>query len=171
MMDHPNIAAVLDLWRRTRPEGARLNVFSVEGFPLAVEEARRALSNWPELAEPAEALLEAWPEATPGFHRVDLPGFDAVLDLAVGDVGWALDQWSGTADAWFLDGFSPAKNPELWSDSLMAEVGAHTNLHGSFATYTAAGAVRRALQAAGFQVDRLPGHGRKRHMTVGTRQT
>ncbi|WP_224761029.1 tRNA (5-methylaminomethyl-2-thiouridine)(34)-methyltransferase MnmD [Brevundimonas aurantiaca] len=157
-----NIAAVLDLWRRTRPEGARLNVFSVEGFPLTVEEARRALSNWPELAEPAEALLEAWPEATPGFHRVDLPGFDAVLDLAVGDVGWALDQWSGTADAWFLDGFSPALNPDMWSPQVLDRIAERSAPDARLATFTVAGAVRRGLSERGFVVDKRPGHGRKR---------
>ncbi len=73
----------------------------------------------------------------------------------------------GRADAWFLDGFAPARNPELWEPALMAEVARHTAPGGSFATYTAAGAVRRALADAGFAVERLPGHGRKRHMSRG----
>lgn len=73
----------------------------------------------------------------------------------------------GCADAWFLDGFSPAKNPELWSPALMHEVARHTAPGGTFATYTAAGDVRRALTAAGFAVSREPGFGRKRHMTTG----
>ena len=78
-----------------------------------------------------------------------------------------LPRWAGRADAWFLDGFSPAKNPELWGEGLMREVAAHTAPGGSFATYTAAGAVRRALQAAGFQVERVPGYGTKRNMSRG----
>ena len=69
------------------------------------------------------------------------------------------------ADAWFLDGFSPAKNPELWQDDLLGEVARHTAAGGSAATYTAAGFVRRGLEAAGFEVTRTPGFGRKRHMT------
>ena len=73
------------------------------------------------------------------------------------------------ADAWYLDGFSPAKNPELWSPGLLAEVARHTNPTGTFATYTAAGHVRRALAAAGFTVARQPGHGTKRHMSTGYR--
>jgi len=85
----------------------------------------------------------------------------------VGDAGVTLPAWDGVAEAWFLDGFSPAKNPELWSDDLMAEVAAHTAPGGTFATYTAAGHVRRALEAAGFAVERRAGHGRKRHMTAG----
>ncbi|MEJ1993565.1 MAG: MnmC family methyltransferase, partial [Maritimibacter sp.] len=72
----------------------------------------------------------------------------------------------GQADAWFLDGFSPAKNPELWNETLMQAVGTHTAPDGTAATYTAAGFVRRGLEAAGFTVTRQPGFGRKRHMTV-----
>jgi tRNA U34 5-methylaminomethyl-2-thiouridine-forming methyltransferase MnmC len=87
----------------------------------------------------------------------------------MGDARQTLPLWQGRADAWFLDGFSPAKNPELWSDELMTEVAQHTAPGGSFATYTAAGHVRRALQSAGFDVQRLPGHGKKRHMTAGNR--
>ena len=71
------------------------------------------------------------------------------------------------ADAWFLDGFSPAKNPELWEPSLMQAVALHTKTGGTIATYTAAGHVRRALQGAGFEVERVAGFGRKRHMTIG----
>lgn len=157
-----NIAALLDLWRRTRPENGRLHIFSVEGFPLTADEARRALGAWPDLAEAALALIEAWPERTPGFHRVDLPGFHAVLDVAVGDVDWALDQWSGSADAWFLDGFSPALNPGMWSETVMDRIAARSAPGARVATFTVAGAVRRGLSERGFVVEKKPGHGRKR---------
>ncbi|MEH6664164.1 MAG: tRNA (5-methylaminomethyl-2-thiouridine)(34)-methyltransferase MnmD, partial [Brevundimonas sp.] len=102
-----NIAALLHLWRESRAPG-RLHVFSIEGFPVSREDAGRALVAWPGIGDAARALLDRWPAATPGFHRIDLPGWNATLDLAVGDAAWALDQWSGAADAWFLDGFSPA---------------------------------------------------------------
>ena len=157
-----NIAALLDLWRRTRPEGGRLHIFSIEGFPLCAEEARRALSNWPDLAEAAHALTEAWPDRTPGFHRVELPQFHAVLDLAVGDAAWALDQWSGQADAWFLDGFSPALNPGMWSSEVMDGIAVRSAPDARLATFTVAGAVRRGLAERGFVVEKKPGHGRKR---------
>ncbi len=85
----------------------------------------------------------------------------------MGDARQTLPAWGGVADAWYLDGFSPAKNPELWSDEMMLAVGAHTVAGGTCATYTAAGHVRRALTAAGFAVERVAGHGTKRHMTVG----
>jgi tRNA U34 5-methylaminomethyl-2-thiouridine-forming methyltransferase MnmC len=92
---------------------------------------------------------------------------DIEMRLVVGDARQTLPLWQVKADAWFLDGFSPAKNPELWGADLMAEVARHTASGGSFATYTAAGDVRRALVAAGFDVTRRPGYGRKRHMTTG----
>ncbi|MEJ8404614.1 FAD-dependent 5-carboxymethylaminomethyl-2-thiouridine(34) oxidoreductase MnmC [Brevundimonas vesicularis] len=157
-----NIAALLDLWRRTRPEGGRLHIFSVEGFPLTAVEAARALGAWPELAEATEALIANWPAATQGFHRVDLPGFNAVLDVGVGDAAWALEQWSGSADAWFLDGFSPALNPGMWSPEVMALIAKRSAPGARLATFTVAGAVRRGLAEQGFVVEKRPGHGRKR---------
>ncbi len=157
-----NIAALLELWRRARPEGGRLHIFSIEGFPLTAAEAARALGAWPELAEATEALITNWPAATPGFHRVDLPGFDAVLDVGVGDAAWALEQWSGTADAWFLDGFSPALNPGMWSPEVMALIAKRSAPGARLATFTVAGAVRRGLAEQGFVVEKRPGHGRKR---------
>lgn len=160
-----NLLAVQILWAEMGAPG-QLHYTSFEAFPMDAAEIARALDHFPEARAVARPFLAQWAE---GRRRLDLPGI--VAEVVIGDARDTLPRWPGRADAWFLDGFSPAKNPELWSDSLMAEVGAHTNLHGSFATYTAAGGVRRALQAAGFQVDRLPGHGRKRHMTAGTRQT
>ncbi|MDP3369305.1 MAG: tRNA (5-methylaminomethyl-2-thiouridine)(34)-methyltransferase MnmD, partial [Brevundimonas sp.] len=157
-----NIAALLDLWRRTRPAGGRLSVFSVEGFPLDRDEAARALATWPEIGEAARALLDAWPAATPGFHRLDLPGFDATLDLAVGDVAPALSQWTGRADAWFLDGFAPSTNPAMWSDAVLDGITARSAPGARVATFTVAGAVRRGLAGRGFTVDKRSGHGRKR---------
>lgn len=157
-----NIAAALDLWHRTRPAGARLTLFSIEAFPLTVSQARRALSRWPGIADVTEPLLAAWPPAVPGFHRVDLPGLDATLDLAVGEVDWALAQWSGGADAWFLDGFSPATNPAMWSDAVMDAIASRSAPDARIATFTVAGDVRRRLAARGFTVEKKPGHGRKR---------
>ena len=157
-----NIATLLDLWRREGPSGGHLNVFSIEGFPLTRAEAGRALEAWPELAEAAQALLAVWPETTPGFHRLDLPGFNATLDLAVGDVAWALSQWRGEADAWFLDGFAPSTNPDMWSDAVLDGIAARSAPGARVATFTVAGAVRRGLAERGFAVDKRPGHGRKR---------
>lgn len=159
-----NLLAVQILWAQMGAPGT-LHFTSFEAFPMEAADIARALDHFPEARAVAEPFLAQW---AAGVTRLALPGITA--EVVLGDARVTLPGWAGQADAWFLDGFSPAKNPELWSDDLMAEVAAHTKLHGSFATYSAAGGVRRALQAAGFQVDRLPGHGRKRHMTAGTRQ-
>lgn len=157
-----NVLALLDLWRRERPPGGRLHVFSIEGFPMQAAEARRALSAWPELADLADLLLSRWPDWTPGFHRIDLAEVGAVLDVAIGDAAWALGQWQGRADAWFLDGFSPALNPEMWSEAVLDGIAARSAPGARLATFTVAGAVRRGLAERGFTVEKRPGHGRKR---------
>ena len=157
-----NIAALLMMWRETRPPGAVLNVFTIEAHPLTREDAARALGRWPEIAPAAEAMLAAWPGGAPGFHRLQPAGFDAVIDLAVLPVEEALAAWTGHADAWFLDGFSPALNPAMWSDAVMAAVASRSAPGARAATFTVAGGVRRGLAAAGFAVDKRPGFGRKR---------
>ncbi|MFC7377877.1 tRNA (5-methylaminomethyl-2-thiouridine)(34)-methyltransferase MnmD [Brevundimonas sp. GCM10030266] len=157
-----NIAALLDLWRRTRPAGGHLHIASVEGFPLTRDEAARALSAWPEIADAVQALLVAWPAPTPGLHRMDLPGFHATLDLMIGGVEEVLEQWSGQADAWFLDGFAPSTNPGMWSDAVMDLIAARSAPGARVATFTVAGVVRRGLSGRGFTVAKMPGHGLKR---------
>ncbi len=157
-----NIAALLDLWRREGPADGRLQVFTVEGYPLTADEARRALEAWSELTDVVEALLAQWPDGTPGFHRIDLPAIRATVDVAIGEVEWALDQWTGRADAWFLDGFAPSTNPDMWSDAVMDRIAERSTPDARVATFTVAGAVRRALAERGFTVKKMPGHGRKR---------
>ncbi len=133
-----------------------------EAFPMMAPDIARALQAFPETAPLAPEFLRQW-QAGP---RITLPG-GLRAEIIMGDVRDTLRLWTGRADAWYLDGFSPAKNPEMWEPALMAEVAAHTAPGGTFATYTAAGAVRRSLQAAGFVVERRQGFGTKRHMTVG----
>jgi tRNA 5-methylaminomethyl-2-thiouridine biosynthesis bifunctional protein len=157
-----NILALLELWRRRRPEGARLRVFSVEAHPLTASEAGRALALWPEVADLAALLVARWPGRARGFHRIDLPEADAVLDVAVMEAAEALDAWSGQADAWFLDGFAPARNPAMWRDEVLAGVAARSAPDARAATFTVAGGVRRGLAAQGFSVEKRPGFGRKR---------
>ncbi len=152
-----NLLAAWKLWE----EGGMTSVLrftSFEAFPMDKGEMAKALAVWPELAEYAERLLAGGMQM-----RTDT----LELDVIVGDARETLPQWKGRADAWFLDGFSPAKNPELWSPEIMKAVGQHTAPSGTFATYTAAGHVRRALIDAGFKVTRPRGHGNKRHMSAG----
>ena len=154
-----NLLAALQAWRRARAPGT-LHFTSFEAFPMAPEDMLRAQAAFPEVADIAAELAPFWGK---GATRFSLP--DLAFALIEGDARETLPRWGGKADAWFLDGFSPAKNPELWDEALMAEVGAHTARDGAAATYTAAGFVRRGLEAAGFTVTRAPGFGRKRHMT------
>ena len=142
--------------------GAALHYTSFEAFPLAAPDIARALTAFPEALAVAGPFLQAWET---GATRFTLGRIG--VEVVVGDARATLSQWHGLADAWYLDGFSPARNPELWSDAILADVARHTAPGGTFATYTAAGHVRRGLTAAGFQVERLPGHGTKRHMTRG----
>lgn len=155
-----NLLAALKLWRETGQQGV-LHFTTFEAFPMSPAEMIRAQRAFPEIAEVAADLAPHWSD---GLHQIDLP--DLRFEMIRGDARETLPQWEGRADAWFLDGFSPAKNPELWGPDLMAEVCRHTAPGGTAATYTAAGFVRRGLEEAGFAVDRRPGFGRKRHMTV-----
>lgn len=156
-----NLLATQIAWAATGRRGT-LHYTSFEAYPLSAHDIARALHHFPEAASVAGPFLAQWATGATMLH---LPGLTARIIL--GDARDTLPLWPHKADAWFLDGFSPAKNPELWSETLMGAVAKHTAPNGTFATYTAAGHVRRALQTAGFQVDRRAGHGRKRHMTVG----
>ena len=155
-----NILALLDLWRLWRPPGARLGIFSIEAFPLSPEDAARALGAWPGLTDLARPLLRRWPTAE-GFHRIDFPGLGARLDLAVMEAAEALQEWRGRADAWFLDGFAPSRNPGMWRQEVLDLVAARSAPGARAATFTVAGAVRRGLETAAFQLARRPGFGRK----------
>ncbi|MCK8463948.1 tRNA (5-methylaminomethyl-2-thiouridine)(34)-methyltransferase MnmD [Aliiroseovarius sp. S1339] len=157
-----NMLATYLSWRDAgSPAGVRFTSF--EAFPMAADDIAKALNAFPEAQSVAAPFLSAWAADARSF---DVGGF--AVEVIEGDARQTMTTWDGKADAWFLDGFSPAKNPELWGDDLMMQVGAHTTPNGTFATYTAAGFVRRALDAAGFAVERSPGYGRKRHMSRGT---
>lgn len=140
--------------------GMALCYTSFEGYPMGRDELARAHGAFPELAGLAAELRAAWPA-----RRFRVAGIE--VEIITGDVRSTLPEWQGQADAWFLDGFSPAKNPEMWGEAVMDQVARHTAPGGSFSTYTAAGHVRRALQAAGFAVERAPGFAGKRHMSRG----
>ena len=157
-----NFLALWDLWRRARPAGARLHFVSVEGFPMDAAEARRAHSAWPELADLSARLTGRWPPSDPGAHfrRVDDDG--VFLTVFHAPAAEALSEMDLAADAWFLDGFAPSRNPQMWSPEIMRAVAQCSAPGARAATFTVAGAVRRALGEAGFTVEKKPGHGRKR---------
>ncbi|OIR14764.1 tRNA 5-methylaminomethyl-2-thiouridine biosynthesis bifunctional protein MnmC [mine drainage metagenome] len=163
-----NFLCAWQLFEQIAPPAASLDFFSVEKFPLSDEELRAALALWPELSERAESLLARWHRRVPGWNRWRFADGRVRLTLAVADVDEALPQLpAGCVDAWFLDGFSPARNPEMWSDAVLSNIARASFAGATFATYTSAGWVRRGLQQAGFAVERVPGFGRKREMMRG----
>ncbi|EEE37239.1 hypothetical protein RKLH11_1075 [Rhodobacteraceae bacterium KLH11] len=139
-----------------------LHFTSFEAYPMAPDDMARALACFPELAPWADRFLAHWTGAACTLETLQ-------FEMVQGDARQTLPRWNGVADGWFLDGFSPAKNPELWGAELMQQVADHTVSGGTAATYTAAGFVRRGLAEAGFTVTRSPGFGRKRHMTRAVR--
>ncbi|MGA0778752.1 MAG: tRNA (5-methylaminomethyl-2-thiouridine)(34)-methyltransferase MnmD [Gemmobacter sp.] len=155
-----NLLVTVAAWQAAGVAG-RFSFTSFEAWPMPAPEMARALGALPELAPLVPALLGPWGA---GARRFALGPCDVAV--IVGDARATLPGWQGAADAWFLDGFAPAKNPEMWEEPLLAEVARHTRPGGTAATYSAAGAVRRGLQAAGFRVNRVAGHAGKRHMSV-----
>ncbi|MAW80013.1 MAG: bifunctional tRNA (5-methylaminomethyl-2-thiouridine)(34)-methyltransferase MnmD/FAD-dependent 5-carboxymethylaminomethyl-2-thiouridine(34) oxidoreductase MnmC [Parvularcula sp.] len=161
-----NFLALWDAWTKTaKPQGARLNFLSFEAFPLFPDDMRRAHMAWPDLTELSARLRAKLPPPHPGFHYLDFG--DVALTLFYGDAREGLARAEGGVDAWFLDGFSPAKNPDLWSEDIFKALARLSNPGATFSTFTVAGHVRRALEAAGFQWEKRPGFGRKKEMLAG----
>lgn len=155
-------------WREIRPENGFLHFTSFELYPMQAHEIDRALAHWPELDKERQSLVAKWPEKPENTVEIAL---DAQTKLSVicGDATLSLETYEGQFDAWFLDGFAPSRNSAMWSETLMRKVFEHTAPGGSFATYAAAGFVRRNLIAAGFQVERRKGFAGKREMLCGTK--
>lgn len=167
-----NFLATWAHWNKFKPgPHARLHFFSVEKYPLTRHELENALALWPEL-QPLSAALIAYypPENVRGIHRLSLDNNHICLTIYFGDALEGLHQLiSATApvDAWYLDGFAPAKNPDMWSDDLFNHI-ARLSAHGTtFSTFTSAGTVRRGLENSGFQCKKVRGFGRKREMLIG----
>ncbi|MBB1248400.1 tRNA (5-methylaminomethyl-2-thiouridine)(34)-methyltransferase MnmD [Rhizobium sp. G21] len=166
-----NFCETLRTWRAARAAGAapgRLSFTSFELYPMEREAAAKALSRWPELAREREDFLALWPEKPDADVTLAFAP-DVTLRVVVGDALTRLSACNDLFDAWYLDGFAPSRNPAMWSEELMAAVFHRTRAGGSFATYAAAGFVRRNLVAAGFKVERRPGFAGKREMLAGTK--
>jgi len=137
----------------------RLDYISTEGFPLRLEDATRALSYWPELEPYARQLLAQWPDNKRGVHRLVFG--NVTLTIYADDIQTTLPQLDVVADAWFLDGFAPSKNPDMWND-IYPHLARCSRSGTRLATYSVATHVRRGLEAAGFTVEKVPGFGRKK---------
>ncbi|MBO1106817.1 bifunctional tRNA (5-methylaminomethyl-2-thiouridine)(34)-methyltransferase MnmD/FAD-dependent 5-carboxymethylaminomethyl-2-thiouridine(34) oxidoreductase MnmC [Plesiomonas shigelloides] len=172
----------LTLWQsfrefqRNHPDSQlkRLHFISTEKFPLSAADLALAHQSWPELAEMAAELRQNWPLPISGCQRLLLDQGRVILDVWFGDVNETFGDWGrdyeGQIDAWFLDGFAPSKNPDMWNEQLFAHMVRMAKPgSGTFATFTAAGFVRRGLQAAGFEITRLKGFRHKREMLCGRR--
>lgn len=166
--------ATAKAFSETAAPGQRLDYVGIEKHPLAPGEIRAALGHWrAEIgARIFDEFLENYPLRTPGFHRILFALDNAAviaLTLVFDDVNTALPEFDVPAgiDAWFLDGFTPAKNPQMWSEILFSEMARLSAPGAGFATFTAAGAVRRGLEAAGFRVEKRPGFGYKHDMLAG----
>lgn len=149
------------------PASAHLHFISVEKYPLQRSDLAQALALWPELSELREQLLEQYLAIHSGFQHLKLMDGRITLTLLIGDVLEMLQQLDGQIDAWFLDGFAPSKNPEMWNEQVFAQLARLAAPNSTLATFTSAGFVRRGLLAAGFAVVRVPGFGRKREMLTG----
>ena len=149
----------------------QLHFISFEKYPIHPDQLPQALALWPELEEFATQLCQQYPCAVAGCHRLKFAQGSVILDLWFGDVHQILEQISlpsdGLVDAWFLDGFAPSKNPDMWQPHLFQKMSELSRPNATFATFTAAGFVRRSLQEVGFSVSKVKGYGRKREMLVG----
>ncbi|WLH47879.1 bifunctional tRNA (5-methylaminomethyl-2-thiouridine)(34)-methyltransferase MnmD/FAD-dependent 5-carboxymethylaminomethyl-2-thiouridine(34) oxidoreductase MnmC [Pseudomonas beijingensis] len=156
-----NFLCAWQLFEQCAPVGARLHFVSVEKYPLSPQDLRRALALWPQLNLQAEQLLAQYVAIHQGFQRLVLANGRVTLTLLIGDALEQLPQLDGQIDAWFLDGFAPARNPEMWTAELFAELARLAAPGATLSTFTSTGWVRRLLNAAGFKMKRTPGIGHK----------
>ncbi len=171
-----NFLAAWQLWLTAAPASAQLHFVSVEKFPLTKTDLQRALALWPELNEFTAQLIDAYPVFVgTGFHRLGFMDGRIKLTLIIDDAASGFTQLLATTnpvfasqcariDAWFLDGFAPSKNPQMWSDELFTAIRQLSHAGTTAATFSAAGIVKQGLKHAGFNIQKVPGFGRKREM-------
>ncbi len=162
-----NFLSAIKLWLEVAPATAMLHYISTEKHPLSLQDLTSALALWPTLAEFSDHLLENYEKLLQGNQALDLFQNRVCLSLLVGDATTQLRQIHGAVDAWFLDGFSPAKNPDMWQTELFQQMARLSAVGSTFATFTSAGHVRRNLAAAGFNTQKRAGFGKKREMLQG----
>lgn len=165
-----NFCATALLWAEHAREQQQLHFVSVEKYPLTHAEIAKALGHWPELDEVRIALCQQLPPAVHGWHTLSFPQWRLELSLVYGDINTALPQIAANdirADTFFLDGFAPAKNPEMWSRQSLNQLAQCAATQATLATFTAVGQVRRDLEHHGFTMRKVQGFGRKRDMLVG----
>lgn len=167
-----NFMATVDAWRRWAPSGAQLHYVGIDAYPLPAAVAKAVAASWPALFQQVESVYQHWPHPIAGTHRRHLDQARVTLDLwwepatdALADLASHRRRW---VDAWYLDGFAPAQNPDMWSTALWRDMSRLSRDGATLATFSAAGAVRRGLAEAGFAMHKRPGYGRKRECLSGT---
>lgn len=159
-----NFLATWDLWRRHRPAGGVLHYLAIEGFPIPGIRLAETLAAFPRLSGLAARLIDTYPPVmAPGPHRIWFEEDRVCLTLVIGEAAQALAGTQARVDAWFLDGFAPAKNPSIWRPEVLREIARLSGPGARLASFTAAGAVRRGLAAVGFAVEKRQGFGSKHH--------
>ena len=162
-----NFLAVAAHWLALAPKHAQLRYISIEKFPLTLADLACAHAVWSQFAVISSELMQCYTNIKAGINTCSIAEGRIQLDLHSDDVSYALPLISQKADAWVLDGFAPAKNSETWSNEVFSHIERLSRAGTTFATFTSAGAVRRGLQAAGFNVQKQPGFGKKREMLSG----
>ena len=160
-----NFLATWDAWRQDPRRCERLVFVSVEKHPPQAGDLQRLHAHSP-LAELGRALVQAWPPLTPGLHPLPFEGGRVLLLLALGDIAAVLPELRARPDAFYLDGFAPARNPQMWDERVIKALGRMARPGATLATWSVARAVGERLQAAGFEPSRAPGLADKREMTV-----
>lgn len=161
-----NFLATWQAWRGDPQRPTRLHFVSIERHPLSADDLRAGTPG--ELCDLAEMLARAWPEPMPGLHRLEFERGDVVLTLVLGDARELVLQLVVGADAIYLDGFAPSRNPEMWEPALLKSVARCARPGATVATYTSAQSVRAGLSSVGFELQVRSGFGRKREMLAGT---
>ncbi|QQN38964.1 FAD-dependent 5-carboxymethylaminomethyl-2-thiouridine(34) oxidoreductase MnmC [Acinetobacter sp. CS-2] len=162
-----NILALWQLWQQVRPDNqSHLHAISVEKFPLTKADLIRALNAWPELKPLADQLIAQYPMPIAGCHRLSFPDERFSLDLWLGDAHdvFPVMEKTATVNAWFLDGFAPSCNPDMWEENVLNNIVRLSGFDSTFASFSVAGVLKRGLKNHGISITRPRGFGHKREM-------
>ena len=163
----------LTTWAAWREAGrpCQLHFVSVEAHPFSTEDLQRAQALWPEFASLAHELQANWPQLVPGIHRILLDEGRLILTLVFGEAQKTLRRLMLAADAIYLDGFSPDKNPEMWSENICHAIARLAASGATLATWSVNGVLRQRLLDSEFSLEKKPGFAGKRHMLCGRYQS
>ncbi len=165
-----NFLSTWQIWQLYAPQSAALHFISCEKYPITPQDLAIAHAQWPELVDFSKKLINQYQKINTNIKEITLYIDNIKLTLLLDDANIALSQLNTSdikVDAWFLDGFAPSKNPDMWTGNLFSQMAKLAHGSTTFSTFTSASAVRRGLQQVGFVVNKLPGFGKKREMLAG----